>query len=39
VIGQMAGAGVAFSRFLEVESSTGLYIASASFSSTRFSAA
>jgi cation/acetate symporter len=29
VIGQMAGAGVAFSRFLEVESSTGLYIASA----------
>ncbi|MDH3264089.1 MAG: VC_2705 family sodium/solute symporter, partial [Paracoccaceae bacterium] len=29
VIGQMAGAGVAFSRFLEVESATGLYIASA----------
>jgi cation/acetate symporter len=29
VIGQMAGAGVAFSRFLEVEISTGLYIASA----------
>jgi len=29
VIGQMTGAGVAFSRFLEVESSTGLYIASA----------
>jgi cation/acetate symporter len=29
VIGQMAGAGVAFSRFLEVDSSTGLYIASA----------
>ena len=29
VIGQMAGAGVAFSRFLEVESSTGLYIAAA----------
>ena len=29
VIGQMAGAGVAFSRFLEVESSTGLLIASA----------
>ena len=28
VIGQMAGAGVAFSRFLEVESATGLYIAS-----------
>jgi cation/acetate symporter len=27
VIGQMAGAGVAFSRFLEVESSTGLLIA------------
>jgi cation/acetate symporter len=27
VIGQMAGAGVAFSRFLEVESSTGLIIA------------
>ncbi|MGI1661886.1 sodium:solute symporter family protein [Palleronia sp. KMU-117] len=29
VIGQMTGAGVAFSRFLEVEISTGLYIASA----------
>ena len=29
VIGQMAGAGVAFSRFLEVSSSTGLYIAAA----------
>ena len=29
VIGQMTGAGVAFSRFLEVESSTGLYIAAA----------
>ena len=29
VIGQMTGAGVAFSRFLEVETSTGLYIASA----------
>jgi cation/acetate symporter len=29
VIGQMTGAGVAFSRFLEVQSSTGLYIASA----------
>ena len=29
VIGQMTGAGVAFSRFLEVESSTGLLIASA----------
>ncbi|MGY6568209.1 MAG: sodium:solute symporter family transporter, partial [Salinarimonas sp.] len=29
VIGQMTGAGVAFSRFLEVESSTGLIIASA----------
>ncbi len=29
VIGQMAGAGVAFSRFLEVESATGLFIASA----------
>ena len=29
VIGQMSGAGVAFSRFLEVSSSTGLYIASA----------
>ena len=29
VIGQMAGAGVAFSRFLEVSSSTGLWIASA----------
>lgn len=29
VIGQMSGAGVAFSRFLEVKSSTGLYIASA----------
>jgi cation/acetate symporter len=29
VIGQMTGAGVAFSRFLEVENSTGLYIASA----------
>jgi cation/acetate symporter len=29
VIGQMTGAGVAFSRFLEVDSSTGLYIASA----------
>jgi cation/acetate symporter len=28
VIGQMTGAGVAFSRFLEVPSSTGLYIAS-----------
>ena len=28
VIGQMAGAGVAFSRFLEVSSSTGLFIAS-----------
>jgi cation/acetate symporter len=27
VIGQMTGAGVAFSRFLEVESSTGLFIA------------
>ncbi len=29
VIGQMTGAGVAFSRFLEVPSSTGLWIASA----------
>jgi cation/acetate symporter len=29
VIGQMSGAGVAFSRFLEVPVSTGLYIASA----------
>ncbi len=29
VIGQMTGAGVAFSRFLEVESTTGLFIASA----------
>ncbi|MCJ8518720.1 cation/acetate symporter [Pseudorhizobium tarimense] len=29
VIGQMTGAGVAFSRFLEVEVSTGLWIASA----------
>ncbi|MBP1849105.1 sodium:solute symporter family protein [Rhizobium halophytocola] len=29
VIGQMTGAGVAFSRFLEVESSTGLWIAAA----------
>ncbi|MEM7641228.1 MAG: sodium:solute symporter family protein [Pseudomonadota bacterium] len=29
VIGQMTGAGVAFSRFLEVENATGLYIASA----------
>jgi len=29
VIGQMTGAGVAFSRFLEVESTTGLLIASA----------
>ncbi|MCR9068251.1 MAG: cation acetate symporter [Rhodobacteraceae bacterium] len=29
VIGQMTGAGVAFSRFLEVEITTGLYIASA----------
>ena len=29
VIGQMTGAGVAFSRFLEVQSSTGLLIASA----------
>jgi cation/acetate symporter len=29
VIGQMTGAGVAFSRFLEVEASTGLFIASA----------
>ncbi|MCC5986508.1 MAG: cation acetate symporter [Pararhodobacter sp.] len=29
VIGQMTGAGVAFSRFLEVENSTGLFIASA----------
>jgi cation/acetate symporter len=29
VIGQMTGAGVAFSRFLEVDSTTGLYIASA----------
>ena len=29
VIGQMTGAGVAFSRFLEVQSDTGLYIASA----------
>ncbi|SEN21481.1 cation/acetate symporter [Pseudorhodobacter antarcticus] len=28
VIGQMTGAGVAFSRFLEVSSDTGLYIAS-----------
>ncbi|MGA1614186.1 MAG: VC_2705 family sodium/solute symporter, partial [Lutimaribacter sp.] len=28
VIGQMSGAGVAFSRFLEVQNSTGLYIAS-----------
>ena len=28
VIGQMTGAGVAFSRFLEVPSATGLYIAS-----------
>lgn len=28
VIGQMTGAGIAFSRFLEVESSTGLMIAS-----------
>ncbi|HAV08189.1 MAG TPA: cation acetate symporter [Rhodobacteraceae bacterium] len=28
VIGQMTGAGVAFSRFLEVQSSTGLWIAS-----------
>ena len=28
VIGQMTGAGVAFSRFLEVDVSTGLYIAS-----------
>jgi cation/acetate symporter len=27
VIGQMTGAGVAFSRFLEVDSTTGLYIA------------
>lgn len=29
VIGQMTGAGVAFSRFLEVEASTGLWIAAA----------
>jgi cation/acetate symporter len=29
VIGQMTGAGVAFSRFLEVSSTTGLFIASA----------
>ena len=29
VIGQMTGAGVAFARFLEVSSDTGLYIASA----------
>ncbi|WP_340303228.1 sodium:solute symporter family protein [Roseobacter sp. HKCCD7870] len=29
VIGQMTGAGVAFSRFLEVDKTTGLYIASA----------
>ncbi len=29
VIGQMTGAGVAFSRFLEVDASTGLFIASA----------
>lgn len=29
VIGQMTGAGVAFSRFLEVESTTGLFIAAA----------
>ena len=29
VIGQMTGAGVAFSRFLEVQTSTGLFIASA----------
>ena len=29
VIGQMTGAGVAFSRFLEVDNTTGLYIASA----------
>jgi cation/acetate symporter len=29
VIGQMTGAGVAFSRFLEVERNTGLFIASA----------
>lgn len=29
VIGQMTGAGVAFSRFLEVSSSTGIWIAAA----------
>jgi len=29
VIGQMTGAGVAFSRFLEVENTTGLFLASA----------
>ena len=29
VIGQMSGAGVAFARFLEVDSATGLYMASA----------
>jgi cation/acetate symporter len=29
VIGQMTGAGVAFSRFLEVDSTTGLFLASA----------
>ncbi|MFG0381767.1 sodium:solute symporter family protein [Pseudomonas sp. zbq_18] len=29
VIGQMAGAGVAFSRFLEVDNSTGIWIAAA----------
>ncbi|MGX8249167.1 sodium:solute symporter family transporter, partial [Escherichia coli] len=29
VIGQMAGAGVAFSRFLEVSNSTGIWIAAA----------
>jgi hypothetical protein len=31
VIGQMTGAGVAFSRFLEVDATTGLFIASAVF--------
>ena len=29
VIGQMTGVGVAFSRFLQVENSTGLYIGAA----------
>ena len=39
VIGQMTGAGVAFSRFLEVDNTTGLLIAAATCSPIRFWAA